>query len=282
MPRLRGIGPVAARILACGARNGKVIAVFDRSLHISIGGDVICLVAPALGHGPLNILVDGLDVARVRVGAHVCVDAERLCIEGLAVLQWRAAPLWQPAAVDASKLRASGALISHLCAQARRCAVPGSLLCSEDESGPVDWTRRAARKRIAVLRNWIESPTGTAPVADLVGLGNGLTPAGDDYIGGVLLAAHALGAPAIIAGIECALATLPNNATTPLSFALLKAACEGIAHESIHALLHALAIGAQARAVAEMKKIIAIGHSSGSDTLAGMALILEHMSSVAE
>ncbi|MBI2880489.1 MAG: DUF2877 domain-containing protein [Candidatus Tectomicrobia bacterium] len=113
----------------------------------------------------------------------------------------------------------------------------------------------------------------------LIGLGPGLTPSGDDFLGGWLttlrcVEGRGFSRPELDLAAAEALASAAGK--TPLiSRALLRCALEGASSESIHHLLNAILGGpvpagpeALARAVREALRR---GHSSGWDALAGVA-----------
>lgn len=103
----------------------------------------------------------------------------------------------------------------------------------------------------------------------LAGLGPGLTPAGDDYLVGVLLALRAipsrtawpLGSPDILKAA--------SGRTSALSMALLGAAARGEAARPWHALVWALARAEAGKVFGAAARVRRLGHSSGSWTLAG-------------
>ncbi|MBP7691832.1 MAG: DUF2877 domain-containing protein, partial [Anaerolineales bacterium] len=101
----------------------------------------------------------------------------------------------------------------------------------------------------------------------LAGVGGGLTPAGDDFIVGALLAVWAgragAGADALAEPVAAAAAPL----TTTLSAAYVRAAARGEGSAYWHALLAALAAGADWRPA--LRDLLAVGHTSGADALAG-------------
>jgi hypothetical protein len=115
-----------------------------------------------------------------------------------------------------------------------------------------------------------------AAVPDLAGLaahlggrGPGLTPAGDDVLAGVLLAARA----------RCGSAAEPELAavaasvrTTEPALAFLAWAAHGQCIEPAHAVLLALAAHDEDRAHAAASRLVAIGASSGAALLTGLRL----------
>ncbi|OFI38282.1 hypothetical protein BIU82_18325 [Arthrobacter sp. SW1] len=112
----------------------------------------------------------------------------------------------------------------------------------------------------------------------LLGLGSGLTPAGDDYLCGLALIASQPGSR--LAGLRAELSDVvaqnPER-TTELSWTTLREALDGRAREALLELLSQLvrrkpedaADLAQALRV-PFDRVLAIGHSSGTDILCGL------------
>jgi hypothetical protein len=98
-----------------------------------------------------------------------------------------------------------------------------------------------------------------------------LTPSGDDALAGALLVAHALGAgPDLADAVRARLA-----ATTAVSAALLDAAADGYAARQVVTLVDA-AVAADPGAVRRaLPAVLAIGHTSGADTVTGVRAALE-------
>ncbi len=105
----------------------------------------------------------------------------------------------------------------------------------------------------------------------LVGRGAGLTPSGDDALAGALLVAHALGAGADLAdAVRARLA-----ATTAVSAALLDAAADGYAARPVVTLVDAAVAGDPDAVRRALPAVLAIGHTSGADTVTGIRAALE-------
>lgn len=116
-------------------------------------------------------------------------------------------------------------------------------------------------------------PKGFVTVATrLLGLGGGLTPSGDDYVGGALFALRQVHAND--PGWAAAAATLRALATTrthAISAALLADLANGESFAPLHELLNAAIADAPARVLAaHARAVAAIGHSSGWDMLTGI------------
>jgi hypothetical protein len=105
----------------------------------------------------------------------------------------------------------------------------------------------------------------------LAGLGQGLTPSGDDFLCGMFAGFNSAGGlkgshPAKAALIAASDAMCRR--THPLSAAFITCAAEGYVSQTVRALLGGPEQGFDVNAMAE--KIQAIGHSSGIDTLCGI------------
>jgi uncharacterized protein DUF2877 len=109
-------------------------------------------------------------------------------------------------------------------------------------------------------------------VGGLLGRGQGLTPSGDDALAGILLVAHAI-------GVAAPLATAVRSrlgSTTAVSAALLDAAADGYAAPDVVALVDAAVAGDDATLARTLPAVLAIGHTSGRDLVAGIAAALHH------
>lgn len=109
----------------------------------------------------------------------------------------------------------------------------------------------------------------------VLGLGNGLTPSGDDFVGGILFAlAHAPRSswkealPAAISSIHDA----AKESTNVISAALLDDLMAGKSYGALHDVLHALHTNDISNIDTACIKLLNLGASSGADMLAGLLL----------
>jgi hypothetical protein len=103
--------------------------------------------------------------------------------------------------------------------------------------------------------------------ASLAGLGDGLTPAGDDFLAGVMLWAWlAHPAPEQFCS-TLAQAAVPR--TTILSSAFLRTVARGQCSADWHRLFAALAEGRSAEIACAARQVLAHGASSGLDAVIG-------------
>ena len=105
-------------------------------------------------------------------------------------------------------------------------------------------------------------------------MGAGLTPAGDDLIGGAIIALHALGRKALAKRIAKWAVSLSRTRTNRISRAHLACAAVGEGHEALHLALSAILAGRRSlrKELAALKRI---GHTSGMDALCGALLAVD-------
>lgn len=120
------------------------------------------------------------------------------------------------------------------------------------------------------------SAATTAAAERLLGLGEGLTPSGDDVLTGVaFVAAHpGFGLSALLSPLRAAAATADRR-TTQLSEVTLHAALNGRARRRMHDLLDAVIAGDEPALRAAVAHTAEIGHTSGFDILTGIRLGVE-------
>jgi hypothetical protein len=103
-----------------------------------------------------------------------------------------------------------------------------------------------------------------AAIGGLLGVGPGLTPAGDDVIAGFLLGTRALGLAATSARVWASVADMAHDRTTSLSAALLWHAARG---ECISEVAAVLADPSDAT----LGELLRVGHTSGAALALGLA-----------
>ena len=242
---------------------GAVASRYARACNLVDGqGRVIALTLPALGNGPFSIIV-GADSGRfmeLKPGQRADVDAKRIIVGDWHIPltnTW----IWDATlpAIGQLQIGPEIAAIFYPFAQWLACAAATPVAAA--------MTRLLARGARA-LYDALEQGSDLAEAArQLAGLGHGLTPAGDDYLVGVMAALWLLDDRDRAAFI--AQGAAPH--TTTLSSAFLLAAAQGQFVEPWHRLAHALAGKRAAECSAAVQRITEIGASSGRDALAGFA-----------
>lgn len=274
---------------------GEVLAVFQRACLLFLPGDnVAALVGPEIGEGPLNIVLARPDASLIERQSGVFSGIEpgmvaclgkSLQIGELAV-SLDGADLWEPRPDWEGLRRKRDAIEGRLLAVhklAQRQFPEGSLfgLLPDQITGSRDLTglgkpvrsgmMTAIQDALQYLRAaWAGDRAAVLALArSLAGLGEGLTPAGDDMLAGVMLWAWL--AHRDPRGFCALLLEAAATRTTTLSSSFLRAAAEGECSAAWHELLAALAGGPEQRLEAALTKVLSFGHTSGADTLAGFA-----------
>lgn len=243
----RVAGRFARDALALGA--GEVCARFQRSVYLRMPGErYACIGDPALGCGALNALVDGFSPPAF--GTRLSVEVESL---------WTPPVAPEHAAPDLRALQA--AAHGRVPDEGLGCLVVGQ---HNGLSGH-------AQPALDAIDRWLVGNALAEEAVMLIGLGPGLTPSGDDFLGGVMLALHHVHRETQARGLWRWLE--PRLArTSAISAAHLAAAAAGEGHEALHAALAHL-FQRQPGWPAALDRLDAIGHCSGWDALAGAAAV---------
>lgn len=276
------LGIDAAAALQPG-RSGVVAAGFARSCYIRLGADWICVGDVDIGPGPLNVpcrsdaMPDWRTLAPARRGARVTGDTLILDERWGVVLA--GAPVWQPPPCPAwtptDARRGLGALVERLSSALPRDGLAQLLAPGGVAYGPV---ARAAKPAVAELEAWLARPRGRPSAAPriagpLLGLGPGLTPSGDDFLAGCLVALRATGRARRADELWSAIARAPG-ATNDISRAHLRTAARGRLGADLHGLLDAVLGGDAASLERAAARLERKPNHSPWDCLAGMCTVL--------
>ena len=237
--RAETAGRFAREAAARGA--GDVRAVFRRSFYARFPGEgYACIGDPSLGRGPLNLLME--DFRLPAIGEKVLVSVEGCRAWAPPALQGRP---------DIEAIR-QGARVPE---EGLGCLITGRHNALSEH----------ARPAIDAIDRWLTGHTLAKEAELLVGLGPGLTPSGDDYLGGVMVALRLLGRGAQADALWRWLEPRLLERTSAISAAHLAAAAAGEAHEALHDVL-----GGKH----EFDRLDAVGHCSGWDGLAGAVAVM--------
>jgi hypothetical protein len=287
-----------ARLALASGSGWTVLAAFRRSLYCRADqGALLCVGPPSLGPGPLNVLAPlppDLDWQKYPVspGARITRRGQTLTLTPELRIAFADAPVWQPVAPPdrwgagtlAAGLQALASEMDRLAPQDGLASFIPGLVTGRPPSPPGSGlTRaliRAAAPAVAALRTWLTtvmSPGAVLPspppdLERLVGLGPGLTPSGDDLLGGTLIALRALGWPAAADALAKWLRPCARSRTHAISYAHLSCAADGQGAGAVHDTLAALCVRGAPRLREHLGALGTLGHSSGWDTLAGVVL----------
>jgi hypothetical protein len=281
------VGVVARRALRDGAK-GRVGAVFERSLYVVLDGQWICLIPTGRGSGPLNALYASLQARggpRLQRGDPVRVIGCSLVAVESVLASFAGARVWRPVmsadwtidSLDRGLKAFDGA---------RDGPLPRDALGLIDQQGPgvalpefaaaahLPAQRLAEIVRRAFVGGLLPEEDHSSDCKEMLGLGPGLTPSGDDVVGGAMVTLTMLGHCRVRDALWASLREHARERTSDLSLAHLEAAAEGHGAAALHTVLASLLTGAGERLPADLAMLDAVGHSSGWDGLAGALLVL--------
>jgi hypothetical protein len=231
-------GPGACRALVNGGR-GEVEFVFSGGAYVRLGSSGWLLLSrPSAPFGPLSVAVEGLDRLDLRPGARARVTNNRLVLPAGSVtlerLRERSAA---PVGAGGSRLADLPAVQKAAAAAEKGLPTPAAPLL------PGLSALLVARVREAV--------------ALLAGLGEGLTPAGDDVLAGYAAARVALAAPVTVSPTAA-------SRSSGLGLAYLRCAERGELPEAGARLLSAICRGSVGAARASVTRLRSWGATSGA------------------
>jgi len=255
MPPFRFTADVAGRAAreALAAGEGEVCAVFRRSFYLKYGAkSFVCIGERSVGRGPLNALV--WNYIEPPLGAKAIVSTE-------GASAGEPAPMPGRGRLHLDALRAC--LDGHVPEDGLGCTILGVHNALSVHAQPA----------LEALDRWLAGNALGHEAQELIGLGPGLTPSGDDYLGGMLVALRWVGRGAQADSLWRWLEPRLAERTGAISAAHLAAAAAGQMHETLHALLDDLAAWEAPDLHPALERLDAVGHSSGWDALAGIVAV---------
>lgn len=252
-----------------------VHSVHRRVANLRAGDVLIALAGEEVDDAPSTVRVPVADWTALGLAPGQPVDFGdhriRIHAEPTLTVLVRTATAWTP------PTHQLGSVPLHAFSAAARRIAAEPAPAVETPFGRASAALLAARTSILgdALRTQDPGAIATA-AAGLLGLGEGLTPSGDDVLTGVAFLATQPGM--LLYGARDALAAALETGTartTLLSVVTIRHALAARGRQSLHDLAAALERDDDGAFSAAVARIAAIGHTSGSDLLAGIRLALE-------
>ncbi len=249
-----------------GCKQGSVVAVFERCAYIDISGRLICLAQPSLPIGPLMAM--SADSAPISMNSHV-------------VIAKNSTRIWYPPRPYGWTVESVNRGIDAVARMPRSIHPEGGLaplVFEKNEQNPYSPVVAAVSQPLVALTEWLaemffgavwEAPKELGAFA---GLGPGLTPSGDDFIGGAMIATHILDRSDIAEHLYVAL--MAGADIGRVSAAHLSAACEGMASKPLHLAINDVLCGRTENLPARLEALNQMGHTSGWDAFAGFMTVM--------
>jgi len=258
----------------------RVHSRFSRAVNYLRGEELVSLVSEEAGRGPVDIVAGegGLEAAgdELEVGEDFLrLGRRRFPRAGVEVYDSR----WSPGAVDREALEVNlAALEDYLLRNSPSESLAFLLEPGRGESGDTSFRGRLEARGRAAADLFRSDADLVAGCRRFKGLGSGLTPAGDDFVAGVLAALGVLerldGVDRTVLKGEIAAGARGDN---PLVNSFISLAAGGWFFERLKNLLDGLAGYDPGEVRRRAGELVAFGASSGSDLAAGLLLTLKNL-----
>jgi hypothetical protein len=249
---------------------------FRHAINYFGTGTLLSVVDESVGAGPLNIVVNDVDAWSAE---YLVVRSDSLEISGLQFALDQAS-LYNSALVIPHH-GSPGQLAANLCCfknTLRDLASPQSLvfLLDGNEQAFGSRFRDLLQRRFVAAGRHVREGRFAEGAKEIKGLGWGLTPSGDDFIAGLLVALYVRrkvnreDTSAFIADIVSAAQT-----TNPFSQAFLRCVAQGRIFERLKQMILALFESSTARIESCITDLLRVGETSGADIAVGLVFGLE-------
>lgn len=247
------------RVAGCALKDeirGTVVAVFKRCFYLELASTYVCVGNSDFSDGPLNIVSSAPSQTNwtssgLGVGDRASVTNSHLKVGTNISFSFVDVQIWTPVPSLISPVLITSIELFY--------ATTPSQNGLPEQASPL----------IAALLEWLKKPNPkvAAPIKNLLGMGPGLTPSGDDFIAAMLITLYHLKQRNAQAQLANAVIELAPACTNPISAQHLYAAIEGLGSDAFHQVLQGdpPAFGT----------LTSIGHSSGWDALAGLYMTLK-------
>lgn len=246
---------------------------------------IISLVIPPVGDGPFSIVVPTVNFFN-----YVTVDMPAIIEQGMVRIDdleidtttarvWEARPPWETLQQSTPQLMTHLPLITSVLSETAPAESFARFVVSLPETGLLveEKILQAAQVSIEKIVSGLQNEDFalcSEGASGLVGMGAGLTPDGDDFLLGCMLAAWIKLPHTSAETFAMHISDAAAKRTTPLSRAWLDAAARGECASVWHLLLENLLGGEEDAILRSVIEISEQGHTSGASALAGFLTIM--------
>jgi hypothetical protein len=260
------------------SHHARVLHVFaDACNLINEHVEVLSVVTQKIGNGPFNLVIekDILFSDHLNAESKISIQPNQLTLEYLNInvdkaQLWSPCPNWE---IMHGKRR--NILNQVISLPKWESYIKQEIASSQNTLLAITPSTINCRSIISAIAS-ADFTNSVNSAKQLAGLGQGLTPSGDDFILGAVLAAWIVH-PHDVAGVlaeEVTKAAAPL--TTSLSAAWLRSAGRGEAGILWHNFFNALIAGDPKVIQLQIGRLLSIGHTSGADAFAGFMSTLAY------
>ena len=262
------IGNIAAEILSKGY-SGEVTRVFQRSTYIRAKRDFILLLWGG-PRSPMTVNVEGNTIShgRIRVGERCSLSREEIGLGSLRI-DVRGAEVFRSALLRTREITLPGeTVLAKGVAMLRSLydvSLTGPTLASDQSLRTFVW------ETLVPFANGNSRPIfSPARYLPLIGRGGGFTPAGDDFVGGIITTFNYVARCRRTRQVHIPRALIRSR-TVPESAMILSHSARGNVDEGMERLILASTAGS-VRFYDELLAVARRGHTSGIDMSLGVML----------
>ena len=259
------------------ATDAVISGWFSRAIDVTVQNKLIAFVLPELLKGPFHIVVKDLPLKNTRRTVSIQRLGNRIQLGDWSfeiaeyTKHWNPKPHWDEIVLESAQID----LLLRSINNAFQSRSSGYDQISDDVE--VLLGQRSINDFWHALH--LGNITGIAGATRaIMGKGPGLTPAGDDYLAGILVSLWLLNHPET-ASICRLIAETAQQCTTEVSNAYFSAIAAGQVDERWHQLLAALNTGSQHLLEKTIRHILTFGATSGLDMLKGFNSGIEFQTS---
>lgn len=256
---LIALGNIARSALLASGGIARPLSAFPKAPYFEAGGEIIWIGHSLPARHP-----------RAAITARPVATGRVVKFGVLPKLTWRREfPLMS--AIDRQVVEeAAGGLLNAVCDLGRPRGF-GALLGNAELDFPLGLVRERVRE-LAHAYTVGDVKSAHSASRNLLGLGAGLTPSGDDLVAAALFGRRLIDRDESWARLGGELVRDASTASHAISAALLADTVAGESFEPLHELADALVAGDEGAALAAAHALVRVGQASGWDMLAGLLL----------
>jgi hypothetical protein len=249
----------------------RVLHIFESACNlINEHGEVLSVVTQKIGDGPFNLVIekDVLFSDHLNAESKIFIQSNQLTLEDLNI-NINKAQLWSP-------------YPNWEALYGKRNNILNQVISLPKWESSIKLEIASSQSALLAMTPLISSivsadlPKSIDSAKQLAGLGQGLTPSGDDFILGAALAAWIIHPNHVARGLAGEITNAASPLTTSLSAAWLRSAGRGEAGILWHNFFNALIADDPTAIQLHITQLLSVGHTSGADAFAGFMSILIH------
>ncbi len=275
-------------------KHGDVFAVFTNSIYLRSSDKICCLGTASLVTGPLNIGTDLPHIHGLAIGDPWVHSNNAITLgSGYRLSTDTAACVKNRQRYSADKSNKITLLNLPCCISTMEQILSShspNIISNKHNNTTSELAQKQLQHCSSLLKRALQQPVLSAGFEDsltsaigIIGCGDGLTPAGDDILVGILTTLHHFNTNSYQSHISQWVKSYAPDRTNRISLAHLMAACDGQAVDPVHNVLELISLmdvpdeSKQTLLSTSASKLAGYGQSSGYYTLTGILMALNTM-----